>query len=160
MELDELEKRLKNLEDIEAIKQLQVRYVNDLTTIAWDDLVYCFTEDAVVDLSVGKVKGREAIENLFKNKISITHIAQEGNFVVHPIITVEGDKARGSWLLYTHFAQPHKIQIDPSPTADVDAPDWMGGYYEMEYVNENGDWKISLLRWTNRIRSPRGPVER
>ncbi len=155
MELEELEKRLRNLEDIEAIKQLQVRYVNDLTIIDWDDLVDCFSADAVVDLSVGKVRGREAIENLFRKKISITHIAQEGNFVVHPIITVKGDKATGSWLLYTHFAQPHKIQIDTSPTGDADAPDWMGGYYEMEYVKENGEWKISMLRWTNRIMSPR-----
>jgi len=159
MNLEEMERRLRNLEDIEAIKQLQVRYVNCLTTIDWDDLVDCFTADAVVDLSVGKVKGREAIENFFKKKISITHVGLEGNFVVHPIISVEGDKARGSWLLYTHFSLPHKIQIDPSPTADVDAPDWMGGYYEMEYVKKGGTWKISLLRWTNRIRSPREPGE-
>lgn len=159
MKFEELEKRLRNLEDIEAIKQLQVRYVNYLTTIAWDDLVDCFAEDAVVDLSVGKVRGKEAIENLFKKKISITHVGLEGNLVVHPIITVDGDKAKGSWLLYTHFSLPHKIQIAPSPTADVDAPDWMQGYYEMEYVREKGIWKISLLRWTRRIRSPREPGE-
>jgi hypothetical protein len=159
MELEELERRLRKLEDIEAIKQLQVRYVNYLTTIAWDDIVDCFAADAVVDLSVGKVRGKEAIESLFKKKISITHVGLEGNFVVHPIISVEGDKAKGSWLLYTHFSLPHKIQIDPSPTADVDAPDWMQGYYEMEYVKEKGTWKISLLRWTRRIRSPRQPGE-
>ncbi len=159
MNLEELGKRLGRLEDIEAIKQLQARYVDCLTTIAWDDLVDCFTADAVVDLSVGKVRGKGAIEGLFKKKISITHVGLEGNFVVHPIISVEGDKARGSWLLYTHFSLPHKIQRDPSPTADVDAPDWMGGYYEMEYVKKGGTWKISLLRWTNRIRSPREPGE-
>lgn len=159
MELEELEKRLRNLEDIEAIKQLQVRYVNDLTTIDWDDLVDCFTDDALVDLTVGKVKGREAIEHFFKKKISITHVGLEGNFVVHPIISFAGDKARGSWLLYTHFSLPHKVQRDPSPTADEDAPDWMQGYYEMEYVKENGIWKISLLRWTRRLRSPREPGE-
>jgi ketosteroid isomerase-like protein len=159
MNLEELEKRLRNLEDIEAIKQLHVRYVNYLTTTAWDDLVDCFAEDAVVDLSVGKVKGKEAIENLFKKKISITHIGLEGNFVVHPIISVEGDKAKGSWLLYTHFSLPHKIQLDDSPVANAPAPDWMGGYYEMEYVKENGVWKISLLRWTSLMRSPRQPGE-
>ncbi len=159
MNLEELEKRLRNLEDIEAIKQLQARYVNCLTTTAWDDLVDCFTADAVVDLSAGKVRGREAIENLFKKKISITHVGLEGLFVVHPVISVEGDRARGSWLLYTFFSLPHKIQRDPSPTADVDAPDWMQGYYEMEYLKEKGTWKISLLRWTRRIKSPRQPGE-
>ena len=160
MNLEEMENRLKNLEDIEAIRQIQIRYVNDLTTIDWDDLVDCFADEAVVDLSVGKVKGKQAIENLFKKKISITHVGQEGNCVVHPVISVDGDKAKGSWLLYTHFSLPHKIQIDPSPTADVDAPDWMGGYYEMEYIRERGDWKISQLRWTRRLISPRPADER
>jgi hypothetical protein len=155
MNLEEMERRIRNLEDIEAIKQLQVRYVNCLTTIDWDGLVDCFTVDAVVDLTVGKVKGKEAIEDFFKKKISITHVGLEGNFVVHPVISVEGDKARGSWLLYTYFSLPHKIQINPSPTADVDAPDWMQGYHEMEYVKERSFWKISLLRWTRRIMSPR-----
>jgi hypothetical protein len=156
MDLKELEKRLRTLEDIEAIKQLHVRYVNDLTTTAWDDLLDCFSRDALVELTNGTARGRAAIEKFFKGKIAVTHIGLEGNFVVHPIIKVDGDKATGSWLLYTHFSKPHKIQRDPSPTADEPAPDWMGGYYEMEYVREGGAWKISRLKWTNRIISPRG----
>jgi ketosteroid isomerase-like protein len=159
MDLEALEKRLRTLEDIEAIKQLHLRYVNDLTTTDWDDLLDCFTEDARVDLTNGSPRGRAEMEKFFKNKISVTHIGQEGNFCVHPIITVDGDRATGSWLLYTHFSKPHKIQIDPSPTADVDAPDWMGGYYEMEYARVNGAWKISRLKWTNRLRSPRTPLK-
>jgi ketosteroid isomerase-like protein len=155
MDLEALEKRLRTLEDIEAIKQLHLRYVNDLTTTDWDDLLDCFTEDALVELTNGSPRGRAEMEKFFKNKIAVTHIGQEGNFCVHPIITVDGDRATGSWLLYTHFSKPHKIQIDPSPTADVDSPDWMGGYYEMEYARVNGEWKISHLKWTNRIRSPR-----
>jgi ketosteroid isomerase-like protein len=159
MDLEALEKRLRTLEDVEAIKQLHLRYVNDLTTTDWDDLLDCFTEDASVELTNGSPRGRAEMEKFFKNKISVTHIGQEGNFCVHPIITVDGDRATGSWLLYTHFSKPHKIQIDPSPTADVDAPDWMGGYYEMEYARVNGAWKISRLKWTNRLRSPRTPLK-
>ena len=97
MNLEELEKRLRNLEDIEAIKQLQVRYVDYLTTIAWDELVDCFAEDAVVDLTVGKVRGKEAIEELFKKKISITHIGMEGNFVVHPVISLPTSRTALNW---------------------------------------------------------------
>ena len=155
MDIEELEKRIKILEDIEAIKQLQIRYVNDLTTIDWDDLMDCFAEDAVVELSVGNVRGKKAIEDLYRDTIAITHVGQEGSSVVHPMISVEGDRARGSWLLYTHFALPHKMQIPPSPVANADAPDWMGGFYEMEYVREKGEWKISLLRWTKLLHSPR-----
>ena len=155
MTLEELEKRLRTLEDIEEIKQLQVRYVNYLTTTKWDELIDCFAETGVVDLHAGLARGKEAIAKLFKEKISISHVGLEGNFVVHPIISVEGDKAKGSWLLYIQFSLPHKLQVEPAVTAEEDAPDWMQGYYDMEYIRENGKWKISLLKWRRRLRSPR-----
>ena len=155
MTLEEMGKRLRTLEDIEEIRKLQARYVNYLTTLQWDELVDCFAENGVVDLHSGKARGEKEIEKLFKEKISVTHIGMEGNFVVHPIISIEGDRARASWLLFTYFSMPHKIQIPPALTAEEDAPEWMHGYYEMEYVKENGIWKISLLRWRNRLRSPR-----
>ena len=159
MNLEEMEKRLRTLEDIEEIKKIHVHYVNCLTTTAWDDLVDCFTEDALVELTNGTARGKAEIEKFFKSKIAITHIGKEGNFVVHPIIEVEGDKATASWLLYTLFSLPHKIQRDPSPTANIDAPDWMQGYYQMGYARENGKWKISWLKWTRLNRSPREPGE-
>jgi len=159
MTLEELEKRLRTLEDVEEIKQLQVRYVNCLITTEWDELVDCFAENGVVDLHSGLARGKEAIAKLFKEKISITHVGLEGCYVVHPIISVDGDRAKGSWLLYTQFSQPHKIQIKSATTADEEAPDWMQGYYEMEYIKEAGEWKISLLKWRFRLRSPRKPSE-
>jgi hypothetical protein len=155
MTLEEIEKRLRTLEDIEAIRQLQARYVNCLSTIEWDDLVDCFAEDGVVDLHTGIARGKKEIEKFFKEKIAITHIGMEGNFVVHPVISIDGDTAKASWLLFTYFSMPHKIQIAPALTAEEDAPEWMSGFYDMEYVRENGLWKISLLKWRNRLRSPR-----
>jgi hypothetical protein len=46
MTLEELEKRVKVLEDIEAIKQLHVNYVYLLCNLQWDDMVECFAEGA------------------------------------------------------------------------------------------------------------------
>jgi hypothetical protein len=155
MNLEEMEKRLRHLEDIEEIKQLQIRYVNCLTTTNWDELVDCFSEDAFVALSKG-FRGKKEIAKFYKGEITWTHIGMEGNYVVHPVITVDGDKAKGSWLLYTLFSQPHKFQVGSMPFA-TSAPDWMQGYYEMEYVRENGKWKISRLDWKSRLTSPRPP---
>jgi hypothetical protein len=155
MTLEELEKRLRTMEDIEEIKQLQARYVNCLITTQWDELIDCFAENGVVDLHAGLARGKEAIAKLFKEKIAITHVGLEGCYVVHPIISVNGDRAKGSWLLYTHFSQPHKIQRVPPESGEGDAPDWMQGYYEMEYIRDDGKWKISLLKWRSRLRSPR-----
>ena len=155
MSVEELEKRLKTMEDIEEIKQLQYNYINNLITTNWDDLIDCFAKDGAVDLHTGFAKGKEEITKLFKEKIALTHIGLEGLSVIHPIISVDGDKAMGSWLLDTKFSKPHKIHLTPPDSGIVDAPDWMQGYYEMEYVRENGKWLISQLKWRRRLKSPR-----
>ena len=104
MNLEEMEKRLRTLEDIEQIKQLQARYVNCLINTEWDELLDCFSVDGDVDLHSGYARGKEAISKLFREKISVTHIGQEGLYEVHPVISVDGNRAKGSWLLYTHFS--------------------------------------------------------
>ena len=152
MNLEELEAKVKELDDIEQIKQLQIRYVNYLTTCQWDELVDCFDEDGATDFpypDIGLTRGKAAVAKDFKERIARAHIGQEGNFVVHPIITVDGDKAKGSWLLYIQAPLGRK-----SSTGE-DMADWVQGYYEMEYVRKNGEWKISLLRWSPRLISQR-----
>lgn len=155
MTLEEMEKRLRTLEDIEEIRKLQARYVNSLINLQWGELADCFAEDGAVDLHSGTARGKKEIEKFFREKISLTHIGMEGSFVVHPVISVEGDRAGASWLLYTFFSMPHKIYRPPALAAEEDAPDWISGYYDMQYMRENGVWKISLLKWRNRLLSPR-----
>jgi ketosteroid isomerase-like protein len=153
MNLEELDKRLKALEDTEAVKQLHVHYVNCLNKAEYNDLINCFTEDAIVDLHAGYAEGKNQITKLFREEISNVHIGQEGPFSFHPIITVEGDKAKGSWLMYIQFARPRKLKL--TQRAEMfDAPDWVQGYYEMEYTKKNREWKISYLKWRNRLGSP------
>jgi hypothetical protein len=43
MTLEEIEKRLRVLEDIEQIKQLQNRYLNCVMFTKWDEIMDCFT---------------------------------------------------------------------------------------------------------------------
>jgi hypothetical protein len=153
MNLEELDKRLKTLEDTEAVKKLHVHYVNCLTKAEYDDLLNCFAEDAIVDIHAGYAKGKSQIIELFKGEISRVHIGKEGLFAIHPIITIEGDKAKGSWLLYIQYALPRKVTLNRSTVA-IDAPDWIQGYYEMEYTKKNGEWKISFLKYRTRLASP------
>jgi hypothetical protein len=156
MNLEELEKRLVILEDIEDIKKLQARYINCLTTTNWDDLLECFTEDAVIDIK-SKTRGKQELTKLFKEVFSKNHVGLEGNFLVQPIISVEGDKAKGNWLLYIQFSQPRKLdhKIDEISYSGDEAPDWMQGYYDMEYIKVDGKWRISYLKWRCRLWSPR-----
>jgi hypothetical protein len=154
MNLEELEKKITVLEDTEAIKKLHVNYVNCLTQANYNDILDYFWDDATVDLHAGFVKGKEKILSLFQNDISKTHIGKEGPFSVHPIITVDGDNAKGSWLMYIQFASPRKLNPKPPIFVTDDAPDWLQGFYDMEYKKRNGVWKISYLKWRCRLMSP------
>ncbi|MFC1920324.1 nuclear transport factor 2 family protein [Chloroflexota bacterium] len=151
MTLEELEKRIGILEDTEKIKQLQIRYVNGLIRGEWDEVVDMFIEDGVADLPAhGVHKGRAEIDELFKKKVSRGHIGQEGDYVVHPLVSIDGDRATGNWLLYLQLPYPRKRQ-------NGQETDWSQGYYDMEYVKINGEWKISSLKWTERFSALRPP---
>jgi hypothetical protein len=56
---------------------------------------------------------------------------------VQPDITVVGDRARGTWLIYMLFSRP-TIQ-------------WVQGKNECEYRKVNGKWKISRLKFTRTL---------
>ena len=151
MDLAEMEKRLRALEDIEEIKKLQVHYLNCLITCDWDELEDCFAEDGATDfLESGISRGKAALARDFRERISESHIGKEGLFTVHPIVNVDGDKATGTWLFYYLTCHPREFPDFPDPK---DVPDWMQGIYDMEYVRENGKWKISLLKWRARLKS-------
>jgi hypothetical protein len=149
MTIEELEKRLRIVEDIEEIKKLHLTYINALITCDWDVVEECFTENSVVDFKEsGLLRGKPAISRDFRERISQSHIGKEGIFTVHPIISVEGDRAKGSWYFYHFTYHPREFSDYPDPEK---APDWVQGIYDMEYMRVEGKWKISLLKWRARL---------
>ena len=146
--LEEMENRLRVVEDIEQIKQLHVTYVNLLMDCDWDAIMKLFAEDSGADFGGGDIlKGKEAIEAQFRGHVAKNHVGKEGDFVVHPRITVDGDTAKGNWLLYMMYFHPDTYQ----------SIFWVQGYYNCEYVRENGEWKFSLFRWKRRLAPPGVP---
>lgn len=143
----ELSRRVQRAEDVNEIKELQCTYVNALMATDWDTCASCFAEDAVVDVYLHEpVRGRPAIERWFKDELALTHAGKEGDICIHPIISVEGDAAKGSWLLYMMYFYPRTGQ----------SLFWVQGYYDMDYVREEGRWKIAVMRWSERIGLPGG----
>ena len=51
-----------------------------------------------------------------------------------PDITVDGDQARGTWLVYMLFSKP--------------AVEWVQGRNEAEYVKIDGKWLIKSMKFT------------
>jgi ketosteroid isomerase-like protein len=134
MTFEEMEKRLKTLEEIDAIRNMHNGYIYALASQQWDDMLGCFAEDAVADIwKHGARRGKKEIRELFQGfegKILPTH----GHLIAQPIIHVDGDTAEGYWILYVFMAEPQM--------------QWVQGRYDCKYVRENGKWKFSHLKYT------------
>jgi hypothetical protein len=155
MTLEALENRLKILEDIEEIKKLHLTYVNYLIAADWDAVDECFAENCATEFpGTGVQRGKAEVSKYYREHVGKSHIGKEGVFTVHPIVTVEGDKAKGNWFYYVLMYQPREY-----PPEMKEVPEWVQGVYDMEYVRENGKWKISLLKWTARLKSISKPAK-
>lgn len=69
-ELAELEKRIRVLEDIEAIKNLKGKYLRCLDLNLWNEMEECFVEDSVADYGENMhFEGRNAILEFLKGSL-------------------------------------------------------------------------------------------
>ncbi|MFC1945879.1 nuclear transport factor 2 family protein [Chloroflexota bacterium] len=151
--LVEVKKRLSIVEDIEEIKQLHIRYFNALAGLGTlEDAVDCFTENATADVfPVEKIvlNGKVEIANRFHEAFGDLHPSADkplkpptdARFIVHPLISVDGDKATGSWIYYHLHSHPRTFQ----------SLFWIQGIYDVEYARDNGKWKFSYLKWRCRM---------
>jgi hypothetical protein len=145
--LEKLGQRVRITEDIQQIHELQRRYINALICTEWDTCADSFAENARIDVYLhDPVEGNANIRRWFKEELSVTHAGAEGDILVHPVIDLDGDKAKGKWLLYMMYAYPRTGQ----------ALFWVQGFYDMEYVREKDKWKINCMKWTERMGLPGG----
>lgn len=129
-----LEARIKNLEEIEAIKQLKYTYCYNLDTKDFRAVCKLFTDDAIWDgQPFGTCKGKKQITKYFCETVP-----KKLPFFVHivhnPIIKAKGDKATGTWYL-----------TEPATLEDNRAIHICGRYDE-KYVKVNGSWKFKEMR--------------
>ncbi|MFC1532674.1 nuclear transport factor 2 family protein [Thermodesulfobacteriota bacterium] len=148
MTLEELEKRIKVLEDIEEIKQLQRNYVNWVNIRQMDDIYGCFAENAIADIrNYGPRIGKDEIIKLFRGTIENIQVIpgtitpKGGHIVLQPVITVYGNRAKGHWDMGRIFS-------------DLTTPGWptlkmTTGRHDCAYIREDGKWKFSYLKWTH-----------
>ena len=142
MTIEEMEKRLKALEDLEEIKKLHQKYIDLMDYLRYEEVLDLFTEDAVAEVrSSGIKRGKKALEDIYIGILAKNrgNIRDNAHMTIHPDITVSGDTAKGTWLVYMLFAKP-KVN-------------WVQGKNEVEYRKENGTWKISKLKFTRTLAS-------
>jgi len=131
---EELEARIRRLQDIEAIKKLKATFAYLIDTGDWQGVANLFTEEAVLDSGpLGHCEGRAEIAKFFRDDIPQTF-----SFTVHmyhnPVIEVKGDKATGEWY--------YKV---PATHASTNRALWIVGKYEEEYTKVEGEWKFKAF---------------
>jgi ketosteroid isomerase-like protein len=133
--LEELEKRVRVLEDTEEIKSLHREYLFYISNLEMDKALDCFADDITVEVAnYGPRKGREETSKFFRDVIyNNVSRSKDAHFTGQAVIRVDGEKASGHWMFY-------RLVPAPSPVR------WVQGRYDCEYVKEKGRWKFSLLK--------------
>jgi len=143
MSLEDLERRVKVIEDVEEIKQLKARYCGFCDdNYDADGIAGLFTEDAVWDGGIrGRADGREEIRAFFVNASQRLPFAI--HMVMNPIINVQGDNATGIWYLFQACTY-----------AEGDVAIWGSGRYDEQYARVSGEWKFEHLKLTSNFWTP------
>jgi bile-acid 7alpha-dehydratase len=122
-----------DLVEMEQIKRLKYKYLRCLDQKLWDEMVECFTEDAVAEYSGGKYtyNGRQAILDFLRRSMGAESF-HSSHRVHHPELELtSGTTATGVWALEDVVVET-KWEITIRGAA----------FYRDEYVKEQGRWRI------------------
>jgi len=158
-EVKTLKKQLQTLQDIEEIKRLQCAYGYYLEHWMSDEIIDCFSSSSGVSATFveGTYNGQEGIRKYFGPGRVVPPEFLHMVMQVSPVITVDpdGKRAKGRWYGYGNILSRHTIPLDPA---------YMAVIYEMDYIREDGVWKILILRLNMHYAythggAPQGPPE-
>ena len=140
---NDLEQRIRALEDIEAIKRLKGRYCSYCDdNYDVEGLASLFTEDAIWDGGMlGKAVGIEKIRKFFTNSQKAMPFAV--HMVMNPIIEVDGDRAEGTWYLF-----------QAATSGPENRAVWGSARYDEKYLRVEGVWKFQHLQLTSFFWTP------
>ena len=143
LRLEELEKRVRALEDADAIRNLKARYAAYCDdNYNPDKIASLFVEEAVWESgSLGRFEGREAIREFFRGASKIFTFAI--HYGLNPHIEVNGDTARARWYLFM-----------PCTMGQGNQAMWRAGIDDEEYVRVNGEWMFKSKTSTGIFSTP------
>ena len=149
MNLEELEKEVSRLEDLQAIEDLQQMYGYYMDSHHREEVVDLFSDDteSIEIESVGLFLGKSGVKKFFLDN----DLLQERETVVPGWINIlilmsqdvididpSGRTAKGRWN--TWLAEAMIV-------GGIPRQQWVHGYYENEYIKESGKWKFKKLHW-------------
>lgn len=134
----ELERRLRALEDIEAIRVLKARYLACCDRKDPAGMRACFADGPVhIDFGVvGTFDRADALVEVYSAIACHPHMVELHHGSNPQIEIVDERKAHATWSL-------HYGLIDTKERTLIQ----LAGYYEDEYRKQDGAWKISRTRF-------------
>lgn len=133
MTLEELEERVRHLEDIEAIEKLQTKLIYANDDGDWQGLADLFVEDGVGEFGpFGHIEGKDELGKFFKGIPA--SLPFRFHTLANPIIKIEGEKATGRWAFRASVTQ-----------APANRACWIAGEYISDYVKVKGEWKFKKV---------------
>ena len=146
--LDGMERRLERIEAERAIERLMHDYVHAIDVIKDADLTAgFFSPDAVWEgrgsLTEFKAEGLDEIREMFRGNPSMLPFT--AHFLTNPVVdvSVDGAEARGRW---------HALEA--ATLYDGETAVWLIAHYENDFVRQDGEWRISRLRFEDRVVCP------
>ena len=155
MNLEELEKQVNYLEDIQEIEHLQRMYGYYFDTQRWAEIVDLFSDntESVEIVDHGVFYDKKGVETMYMDVIGARGREPRPSWIQFVVMQIgavidvapDGKTATGRWQTWLFESKPYGA----FPRAE-----YLHGYYENKYVKENGKWKFSLLHWNNTFCSP------
>jgi hypothetical protein len=146
-ELTRLAQTVTQLEDANAIENLQRAYGFYVDKAMWKECANLFADDGTLEIGgrgvfVGKARVLQYLNWLGPE--GLTQGRLMNHLQLQPIVTVasDGKTAKGRWRFVAEVGTWQKSQM------------WGLGVYENSYVKENGVWKIKALHAYFRMYTP------
>lgn len=135
--IDQLETRLRKLEDVEAIRRLKARYLACCDLKDPQGMRDCFASGLVrIDYGeIGVFENRDQLAVIFEQLGCHPHIVEMHHGVNPQIDVLDETQARGTWGLHYQMINTCSCVITQ-----------LGAHYEDEYRKIDGHWKISATR--------------
>jgi hypothetical protein len=151
MKLDELERSVGILEDVHQIENMHrefVLWLNNRQYEEWlnrkasKEIIEYFSDRVTAEIGgSGVVRGKIGVIQLFGELISKGELPGARYIVSQPVITVDGDTAKGTWVSFRFRGNP------TTPPASIKIENWEQGKHECEYIKNAGKWKFLHMKW-------------
>jgi SnoaL-like domain len=151
----ELQRRVRNLQDVHAIRTLHYKYGYYIDKCLYDEAVDLFAENSRIHFLNGIYKGKAGVRRLycdwFRNYFTKGHNGPIPGFLLDHVqmqdivdVAPDGLTAKGRFRAVMAAGQ-HDSKTERIP--HFPAQCWEAGIYENSYVKEDGVWKIQVLNY-------------